>query len=106
MNVAKNRAKRPGLSIFYMKHISTEKSIIARVAKKLIFQVPLECTKANLILAATQQLGIKPIKVNVMIRKGKTTNFKQTKGKKSDIKLAIITMPASFEIPESQNETQ
>lgn len=100
MNIWKNRAKRPGLEVFYMKHISTEKSVIARANKKLIFQVPLECTKENLMKLTETQLGTKPLKVNIMIRKGKVTNFRQKRGIRSNIKLAIITMPQSFEIAE------
>ena len=100
MNIWKNRAKHSGLEIFYMKHISTEKSVIARANNKLIFQVPLECTKENLMKLTEIQLGTKPLKINIIIRKGKVTNFRQKRGVRSNIKLAIITMPQSFEISE------
>ena len=72
--------------------VITEKSTAASEQEKVIFNVHLDANKAQIKSAVEALFNVKVAKVNTLVREGKTKLFRNTKGKKSDTKRAIITL--------------
>jgi len=72
--------------------IVTEKSTAASEQNKVMFNVRLDATKADIKSAVEALFNVKVAKVNTLIRLGKTKLFRGAKGKHSDTKKAIITL--------------
>ncbi len=74
--------------------IVTEKSTAASEQNKVLFNVRLDATKADIKSAIEALFNVKVTKVNTLIRMGKTRRFRNTLGKHSDTKKAMITLAA------------
>ena len=72
--------------------IVTEKSTAASEQNKVLFNVRLDATKADIKSAFEALFNVKVAKVNTLRRLGKTKRFRNTVGKLSDTKRAIITL--------------
>jgi large subunit ribosomal protein L23 len=72
--------------------IVTEKSTAASEHNKVMFNVRLESTKTDIKSAVEALFNVKVAKVNTLVRLGKTKRFRNTVGKQSDVKKAIITL--------------
>lgn len=72
--------------------VITEKSTAASEQDKVIFNVNMDATKADIKAAVEALFNIKVEKVNTLRRLGKQKRFRNTLGKKSDVKRAIITL--------------
>jgi large subunit ribosomal protein L23 len=72
--------------------IVTEKSTAASEHNKVLFNVRLDASKAQVKSAVEALFGVKVAKVNTNIRMGKTRRFRNVPGKLSDTKKAIITL--------------
>ena len=72
--------------------VITEKSTAASEQNKVIFNVRLESTKADIKSAVEALFGVKVTNVNTLRRLGKEKRFRNTVGKQSDVKRAIITL--------------
>ena len=72
--------------------IVTEKSTAASEHNKVMFNVHLDATKADVKSAIEALFNVKVAKVNTLRRLGKTRRFRNTVGKLSDTKKAIITL--------------
>ena len=82
-------------TIHYDKVVSpiiTEKSTILSEENKVVFRVPLEATKPEIKDAVEALFKVDVTAVNTVVQKGKTKRFKGTKGRRSDIKKAIVTL--------------
>jgi len=72
--------------------IVTEKSTAASEHNKVLFNVRLDASKAQVKSAVEALFNVKVAKVNTLVRMGKTRRFRNTLGKLSDTKKAIITL--------------
>jgi large subunit ribosomal protein L23 len=72
--------------------VVTEKSTAASEHNKVIFNVLLDAGKADIKSAVEALFNVKVTKVNTLRRLGKTKRFRNTVGKLSDTKKAIVTL--------------
>jgi large subunit ribosomal protein L23 len=72
--------------------VITEKATMLSEHNKVVFKVAAESTKDDIAAAVEELFKVKVIKVNTMITKGKTKFFRGIKGRRSDVKKAIVTL--------------
>ena len=72
--------------------IITEKSTLLSEFNKVVFRVPLEATKPQIKEAVEALFNVNVIGVNTIVVKGKTKFFRGVRGKRSDVKKAIVTL--------------
>jgi large subunit ribosomal protein L23 len=72
--------------------VITEKSTAAGEQNKVLFNVRLDASKSDVKAAVEKLFNVKVAKVNTLVRMGKTRRFRNTLGKLSDTKKAIITL--------------
>ena len=89
----KTEAQEWMYEIISQPHI-TEKATLGSQHGQVTFRVPKTATKPQIKQAVEVLFGVKVKGVNTLIQKGKTKVFKGTKGYRSDMKKAIITLEA------------
>ena len=72
--------------------VITEKATLLSEQNKVVFRVAMEATKDDIATAVEELFKVKVMKVNTLIQKGKTKRFRGHKGRRSDIKKAIVTL--------------
>lgn len=72
--------------------VITEKSTMQSEQNKVLFDVRLEATKTDIKSAVEALFNVKVKEVNTLRRLGKTKRFRNTVGKLSDTKKAIVTL--------------
>ena len=72
--------------------VVTEKSTICSEHNQVVFDVAISATKPQIKKAVEALFSVKVKSVNTNIRKGKTKRFRGIKGKRIDVKKAIITL--------------
>jgi large subunit ribosomal protein L23 len=76
----------------------TEKTTALSELNKVVFKVALDSSKDEVSSAVEAIYGVKVTKVNTIVTKGKTKRFKGIKGRRSDMKKAIVTLEAGQSI--------
>ncbi len=72
--------------------VITEKATMLSEQNKVVFRVAHEATKDDIAAAVEELFKVKVTKVNTLITKGKTKFFRGIKGRRSDVKKAIVTL--------------
>ena len=72
--------------------IITEKATLLSEQNKVVFKVAMHATKDEIAEAVEQLFKVNVTKVNTLIVKGKTKTFRGHKGRRSDIKKAVVTL--------------
>ena len=72
--------------------IITEKATLLTEQNKVVFSVAKDATKDEIAAAVEELFKVKVIKVNTLITKGKTKFFRGIKGRRNDVKKAIVTL--------------
>jgi large subunit ribosomal protein L23 len=72
--------------------VVTEKSTAVSEQNKVVFNVRLDANKQDVKSAVEALFNVKVKSVNTLVRLGKEKRFKNTIGKQSDSKKAIITL--------------
>ncbi len=72
--------------------VITEKATLAAGHNQVVFKVPLDATKPEIKAAVEALFNVTVTKVNTLNVKGKTKRFRGIKGKRSDVKKAIVTL--------------
>lgn len=72
--------------------VITEKATVLSDHNKVVFRVDINSTKEDIATAVEELFKVKVVKVNTLIQKGKTKRFRGRKGRRSDIKKAIVTL--------------
>jgi large subunit ribosomal protein L23 len=72
--------------------VITEKATNASEHNKVIFKVARTATKPQIKEAVEKLFDVKVESVNTHVRKGKTKMFRGTRGTRSDVKQAIVTL--------------
>ena len=78
--------------------VITEKSTAVSEFNKVMFNVRLESTKADIKSAVEALFNVKVANVNTLRRLGKVKLFRGVKGKQNDTKKAIVTLAAGQSI--------
>ena len=72
--------------------IITEKATILSEHNKVVFRVALDANKDEIAAAVEELFKVTVTKVNTLVTKGKTKRFRGIKGRRSDVKKAIVTL--------------
>jgi large subunit ribosomal protein L23 len=72
--------------------VITEKSTMASEHNQVTFRVPLDATKPEIKAAVEGLFNVQVTAVNTLIQKGKTKRFRGIKGRRSDVKKAVVTL--------------
>ncbi len=72
--------------------VITEKATLLSDHNKVVFRVDLNSTKEEIATAVEELFKVKVVKVNTLIQKGKTKRFRGHKGRRPDIKKAVVTL--------------
>jgi large subunit ribosomal protein L23 len=78
--------------------VITEKATMASEANQVIFKVRKNATKPEIKAAVERLFDVKVEAVNTLIRKGKRKVFKGTRGVRSDLKKAVVTLAEGHKI--------
>jgi large subunit ribosomal protein L23 len=70
----------------------TEKATNLSELNKVVFKIALDASKDEVASAVEAIYNVKVTKVNTIVTKGKTKRFKGIKGRRNDIKKAIVTL--------------
>ena len=72
--------------------IITEKSTIANENGQVTFAVAINATKPQIKAAIELLFNVKVTAVNTIVQKGKTKTFRGRRGRRSDMKKAMVTL--------------
>jgi len=72
--------------------IITEKATILSENNQVSFRVPLDATKPEIKAAIEGLFKVKVTGVNTLVNKGKMKSFRGRRGRRGDVKKAIVTL--------------
>ena len=72
--------------------VITEKATLLSEQNKVVFRVAQDSTKDEIAAAIEELFKVKVTKVNTLNVKGKTKRFRGIKGRRSDVKKAVVTL--------------
>ena len=78
--------------------VITEKATLLSEQNKVVFRVDETASKDEIAAAVEALFKVNVTKVNTVITKGKTKRFRGVKGRRSDVKKAIVTLQAGQSI--------
>ncbi len=78
--------------------VITEKATIASEHNKVMFKVRKDATKPQIKEAVEKLFDVKVKRVNTLVRGGKVKAFKNTIGRQSDTKRAVVTLEEGHRI--------
>ncbi|MBI1264218.1 MAG: 50S ribosomal protein L23 [Alphaproteobacteria bacterium] len=78
--------------------VVTEKSTLLSEDNKVVFRVPLGATKKDIAEAVEELFKVKVKAVNTLVQKGKTKRFRGIKGRRDDVKKAVVTLEEGHSI--------
>jgi large subunit ribosomal protein L23 len=70
----------------------TEKATVLSEQNKVVFQVAKDASKDEIATAVEALFNVQVTKVNTLIQEGKTKRFRGIKGRRADVKKAIVTL--------------
>ncbi len=72
--------------------VVTEKATALSEQNKVVFKVAPNATKPQIKEAVEKLFGVKVTGVNTLVTKGKTKIFRGMRGRRSDVKKAVVTL--------------
>jgi large subunit ribosomal protein L23 len=72
--------------------IITEKATVITEHNQVTFRVPLDATKPEIKAAIEGLFKVKVTGVNTLVHKGKIKSFRGRRGRRGDVKKAIVTL--------------
>lgn len=78
--------------------VITEKATALSEHNKVVFKVAMTATKPQIKEAVEKLFDVKVESVNTLVRKGKEKRFRNTLGRQSDYKKAIVTLAEGHSI--------
>lgn len=72
--------------------VITEKATMASEHNKVVFNVARDATKPQIKAAVEQLFEVKVKSVNTLNRKGKVKRFRGIRGRRQDVKKAVVTL--------------
>lgn len=92
---ARAEKKKDPVAFPYM----TEKMSALRSMNTVALTVPKTTTKIDIQTSFMKEQNVK-VSVNTILRKGKVKRVRGVKGQRQDWKIALVTFPADFKLPE------
>ncbi|WP_349368470.1 50S ribosomal protein L23 [Salinarimonas sp.] len=78
--------------------VITEKSTNLSEQNKVVFKVAIDATKPQIKTAVEKLFDVKVKAVNTLVTKGKNKVFRGIRGRRSDVKKAIVTLEEGHSI--------
>jgi large subunit ribosomal protein L23 len=78
--------------------VITEKATALSEHNKVVFRVRPDATKPQIKEAVEKLFDVKVKSVNTLVTKGKVKMFRGTRGQRSDVKKAVVTLEAGQSI--------
>jgi large subunit ribosomal protein L23 len=78
--------------------VITEKSTDLAAMNKYVFMVPVSATKSEVLKKVHNVFGVKPIKINIMMKAGSKVRYGRKFGRQKNWKKAIVTLAAKDKI--------
>jgi large subunit ribosomal protein L23 len=78
--------------------VITEKSTALSEQNKVVFKVRQDSTKPQIKEAVERLFDVKVKSVNTLVTKGKVKLFRGTRGQRSDVKKAVVTLQEGHSI--------
>jgi large subunit ribosomal protein L23 len=78
--------------------VITEKSTNLSEQNKVVFKVAIDATKPQIKTAVEKLFDVKVKAVNTLVSKGKTKVFRGIRGRRSDVKKAVVTLEEGHSI--------
>ena len=78
--------------------VITEKSTALSEHNKVVFKVRQDATKPQIKEAVERLFDVKVKSVNTLVTKGKVKLFRGTRGQRSDVKKAVVTLQEGHSI--------
>jgi large subunit ribosomal protein L23 len=78
--------------------VITEKATTLSEHNKVVFRVRPDATKPQIKEAVEKLFDVKVKSVNTLVTKGKVKMFRGTRGQRSDVKKAVVTLEAGQSI--------
>ena len=72
--------------------VITEKATALSEQNKVVFRVSPDATKPAIKAAVERLFDVKVVSVNTLVTKGKEKIFRGRKGRRSDVKKAVVTL--------------
>jgi large subunit ribosomal protein L23 len=72
--------------------VITEKATMLSEQNKVVFRVAMDASKDEIAAAIEELFKVTVTKVNTLVTKGKTKRFRGIKGRRNDVKKAIVTL--------------
>jgi large subunit ribosomal protein L23 len=72
--------------------VITEKATTLSEQNKVVFRVSPDATKPAIKAAVERLFDVKVVSVNTLVTKGKEKIFRGRKGRRSDVKKAVVTL--------------
>ena len=72
--------------------VITEKATLLSDHNKVVFKVTGDATKPQIKEAVERLFDVKVVSVNTLVTKGKEKMFRGRKGRRSDVKKAVVTL--------------
>ena len=72
--------------------VITEKATLLSEQNKVVFKVAGDASKDEIAAAVEALFKVQVTKVNTLVQKGKTKRFRGIKGRRKDVKKAIVTL--------------
>ena len=72
--------------------VITEKATTLSEHNKVVFKVKSDATKPQIKAAVEKLFDVKVKSVNTLVTKGKVKMFRGTRGQRSDVKKAVVTL--------------
>jgi large subunit ribosomal protein L23 len=72
--------------------VITEKATALSEQNKVVFRVRKDATKPQIKEAVEKLFDVKVVSVNTLVTKGKVKIFRGTRGQRSDVKKAVVTL--------------
>ncbi len=72
--------------------VITEKATLASEHNQIVFRVALDATKPEIKEAVEKLFKVQVTAVNTLVTKGKTKRFRGIRGRRQDVKKAMVTL--------------
>jgi large subunit ribosomal protein L23 len=72
--------------------VVTEKSTMASEHNQVVFDVAIDASKPEIKAAVEALFSVKVRAVNTIVRKGKVKRFRGIRGRRNDVKKAVVTL--------------
>ena len=104
VNTEKKIVATAGIYDILRRPIVSEKAAKVSESNGVVFEVAVDATKEDVARAVQAIYGVKPVKVNIVVTKGKVKTFRgRSTGTQRTVKKAYVSLPADAELNLAEN---